>query len=105
MTSRRTRCWNWTIPVRSQGEIQGIGFDNDDGISAGSTFTFYGSQTWGIQDYKDYAGSAPGVKHYMIPVGQFFTGTYQYLVFVNDDDAAPEGDSKFSNIEIGLAAP
>ena len=69
-------------------------------------FQFYGSQVWGLQDYDDYSGSAPGVKHYTIPVGQFFTGTFKYLTFINDHDVdPPTGVSTFSNIEIGIATP
>ena len=74
-----------------QGEIQGIGFDMDDVIDARprtSSFQLYGSQVWGLQDYVDYAASAPGVKRYTIPVGQFFTGTFNYLTFINDHERA-----------------
>ena len=89
-----------------QGEVQGIGFDNDNGASAGSTFELYGHLAGDLRDYRDYKGSAPGVKHYTIPVGQHFTGAYQYLVFVNDHDAAPQNAvSTFSNIKIGIATP
>ncbi len=40
----------------TQGEIHGIGFDKDDGISANRTFQLYGTQTWGIQSTHNYAG-------------------------------------------------
>ena len=39
--------------------------------------------------------------HYKIPVGRFFTGSFDYLVFVNDHDVSnPTGESWFSNVEI-----
>ena len=38
--------------------------------------------------------------HYTIPVGTFFTGFMNYLMFINDDDAADAGIGKFSNIQI-----
>ena len=42
-----------TVTFRSwrTGEIHGIGFDTDDGISANRTFKLYGTQNWGIQSY------------------------------------------------------
>ena len=42
-------------------------------ISSDRTFQLFGSQTWGIQDYATYV--SPGVTHYTIPVGTFYTGT------------------------------
>ncbi len=81
-----------------QGEIQGIGFDTDDVASSETVFQLYGTQTWGLQDHNDYVG--PGVKHYVIPVGQFFTGDMSRLVFVNDDDAGDAGVSYFSNVKV-----
>ncbi len=81
-----------------QGEIQGIGFDTDDVVSSETAFQLYGTQTWGLQDHNDYVG--PGVKHYVIPVGEFFTGDMSRLVFVNDDDAGDAGVSYFSNVKV-----
>lgn len=90
----------------AQGEIHAIGFDNDTAISPATAFQLYGTQTWGLQPYKDYAGSAPGVKHYTIPAGQFFTGTGMDLIFANDHDVAlPTADSIFSNILIYEVPP
>ncbi len=83
-----------------QGEIQGIGFDTDGVVSEETIFQLYGTQTWGLQDYRDYANSAPGVQHHAIPVGKFFTGEMSYLVFANDDDASDSAESVFSNIEV-----
>ncbi|MCP4968252.1 MAG: hypothetical protein GY926_23835, partial [bacterium] len=48
----------------SQGEIQGIGFDTDNGMSPDRTFQVFGTQTWGIQDFHSYV--APGVVRYEI---------------------------------------
>jgi subtilisin family serine protease len=84
----------------SQGEIHGIGFDNNNGISSNYTFRLYGTQNWGIGDFDDYASSAGSWKSYAIPVGQFYTGTFDRLFFVCDDDANSGGNSYFSNIKI-----
>ena len=85
----------------SQGDIQGIGFDVDDAVSPTNSFQLYGTQVWGLQDHNDYSGSAPGVKHYTIPVGTHFTGTFKYLTFINDHDVDPAtAVGTFSNVRI-----
>jgi hypothetical protein len=89
----------------AQGEIHGIGFDVDDTISSGTTFQLYGTQTWGIQNFRTYTDGA-GVVSYSIPVGDFFTGDYTRLIFAMDHDvAAPTGESVFSNIAVTGCAP
>ncbi len=83
----------------SQGEIHGIGLDNDDNISASRLFEIYGTQIWGIQAFHNY-DVAPDVKHYVIPVGEYYTGSFDRLVFAMDDDAAAIGESVFSNVRV-----
>lgn len=83
-----------------QGEVHGIGFDNDNAISGPTTFDVYGTQAWGgITNYKNYDGSGQWM-HYKIPVGAFFTGAFSHLIFANDDDAGPTGNGSWSNIII-----
>ncbi|VAW49570.1 FIG00566442: hypothetical protein [hydrothermal vent metagenome] len=85
----------------AQGEVHGIGFDTDNGISGGRTFKVYGTQNWGISAFDDYASSQPNVKNYVIPVGQHFTGDMLYLTFTNDHDvASPTAESVFSNVKV-----
>lgn len=84
----------------NEGEIHGIGFDSDNGISSNRTFRVYGSQNWGLGNYNDYTASAGNWKSYTIPVGQFYTGTFDRLFFVCDDDAGNAGNSQFRNIKI-----
>jgi FtsP/CotA-like multicopper oxidase with cupredoxin domain len=87
-----------------QGEIHAIGFDTDNVITPATAFQLYGTQTWGLQPYNNYAGG--GVQHYVIPAGQFFTGTGMDLIFANDHDVAlPTGESVFSNILIYEVPP
>lgn len=83
-----------------QGEIQGIGFDNDNSISRDQNFQLYGTQNWGISDFKDY--SAGNWQHYRIPVGQFYTGFMNYLTFVHDHDRITNrpAESFFKNIKV-----
>jgi hypothetical protein len=84
----------------TRGEWQGIGFDGDDSASPDRLFRLYGTETWGISSYADYASSAPGWKHYAIPVGAFYTGAMNYLAFINDDDAENEATSYFKNVVV-----
>ena len=39
-------------------------------------------------------------QHFVIPVGQYFTGEMTRLVLANDDDASAVGQSVFSNIRV-----
>ena len=60
----------------------------------------YGTQNYGISAFNNYSGSG-NFQHYVIPVGQYFTGFYNFLTFAMDHDASPRnGDSFFSNIKI-----
>ena len=80
-----------------EGGVQGIGFDTDDVLSPDLTFQLFGTQTWGIQGHNLY----PEVTHYSIPVGDFYTGDFEYLFFVNDDDVGvTDAVSVFSNVSV-----
>ena len=83
----------------SQGEIHGIGFDNNNGISSGFTFQLYGTQNWGNRDF-DY--TSPGNwQSFIIPIGSYYTGSFDRLFFVNDKDAgSANNNSYFRNIKI-----
>ena len=81
-----------------QGEIHAIGFDNNQAHATSQTFQLYGTQHWGIQDYRNYSG---GTQHYRIRVGDYYTGAMQYLYFVADHDITnPTGESIFSNVRV-----
>ena len=86
-------------PKRSQGEITGIGFDNDFTLWNNPT-NFFSlesiNQLWSktlIDDYQ-YTGTNTWQK-FKIPVGEHFTGTFNYLTFLND-----QGSSEFKNIQL-----
>ena len=81
-------------------EIAGIGFDNNAGISSNRTFKVHGTQGWGIRAFDNY--DTPGAyKSYTIPVGQYYTGTFNRLFFVADHDATPRnGNAFFRNVYI-----
>lgn len=82
----------------SQGEIHGIGFDNDDNLSSNLIFQVYGTQNWGNRDF-DYT-SIGNFQSFSIPVGTFYTGNNLYLVLVNDNDAGSGNNSYFRNVRI-----
>ena len=86
-------------------EIAGIGFDEDNSLSSSRTFMVYGSQNWGIRNFKNYPGNGEW-KTYEIPVGSFYTGQMEYLFFAADHDRSPkDGDAQFRNIFIYETTP
>jgi hypothetical protein len=72
----------------AQAEYHGIALDEDNSTAnATRVFQLYGTQTSGIQTYRNYPGG--GVwKTYTIAVSQHYTGAMNYVVFTNDHDAA-----------------
>ena len=89
----------------SQGEIHGIGFDEDDTLTNDDRiFQFFGTQNWGgaIQGVVSYGtGDLGSYRSYQIPVGQYYTGGAMRLVFVNDKDAGtPNNTSNFRNVRV-----
>ncbi|WP_309380789.1 glycosyl hydrolase family 28 protein [Cerasicoccus frondis] len=82
----------------SEGEIQGIGFDDDNSHAPNQAFELFGVQNWAIRNYETY--SMGGYQHYVIPIGQHYTGFIRYLTFLNDDDANGAANGYFSNVRI-----
>lgn len=91
-----------------QGEIHGIGFDNDaelDEASARRIFVLCGTEGWGVANntYRRYqpAVGREGWSRIRIPVGRFYQGRFRYLVFMNDHDVDnPTADSRFRNVSV-----
>lgn len=84
-----------------QGEIHGIGFDDNNSISSNYTFRLFGTQNWGISNFDNYSGSIGNWKSYSIPIGEFYTGEFSRLFFVADHDSSPgNGNSYFRNLRI-----
>ncbi len=92
-----------------QGELHGIGFDNNEIVSDAGTalFQLYGSDTWqgSEQSFNNY-NAGDGWKSYSIDVGTFVTGDYDRLVLFNDNDTYNNlgGSSQFRNIVISEAS-
>jgi len=66
----------------SQGEIHGIGFENDNSLTRDRYFKVHGTQDYGVTNYDNYAG---GTTTYVVPVGAFYTGAMDRLVFMQCD--------------------
>ncbi len=81
----------------AQGEIHGVGFENDNTLTSTRYFKVHGTQNYGITNYDNYAG---GTQKYIIPVGSSYTGAMDRLVFINDNDAGSGNNSTFSNVKI-----
>jgi len=83
----------------SRGEIHGIAFDNDSNISESRSFNIFGSQSWGISSirYSNFGET----QLITIPVGDFFTGSFNRLAFIMDNDVNnPVSDSVFTNVVV-----
>lgn len=81
----------------AEGEIHAVGFENDNDLTATQYFKVFGTQDYGVTNFDDYVN---GTKKYVIPVGNFYTGSMDRLVFINDNDAGSGNTSTFSNVKI-----
>ncbi|TVZ51397.1 T9SS type A sorting domain-containing protein [Dokdonia sp. Hel_I_53] len=81
----------------SEGEIHGIGFETNNTLTSSRYFKVHGTQNYGVTNYNTYAG---GTTTYVIPVGSFYTGPANQLVFINDNDGGFGNTSTFSNVKI-----
>lgn len=88
-----------------QGEIHGLGFDDNLNISPEYTFRIYGTQAWGNSYFNHYSGSGEW-QHFVIPVGEYLEGEVNYLFFSADHDLGTRnGNSFFRNIKIYQGHP
>jgi len=82
-----------------QGEVHGVGFDSDLNVSIEHAFQIYGTQQTSLRQFATYAGA--GSQHYRIPIGEFFTGDFRYLVLINDHDVREaNAHAVFRNIRL-----
>ena len=83
----------------SQGEIHGIGFDEDDSLNNNTRiFEIFGTQIWNnafqVPD-KYTTGDLGNFKSFRINVGDVYTGNNMFLVLVNDKDAGAANNTGF----------
>ncbi|CAM1343929.1 reprolysin-like metallopeptidase [Tenacibaculum amylolyticum] len=81
----------------SEGEIHGIGFEDDNSLTSSRYFKVHGTQSYGVTNFDNYTS---GTTTYVIPVGDSYTGNMDRLVFINDNDAGSGNNSTFSNVRI-----
>lgn len=89
-------------------EFSMIGFDNNTNFSDDNRrFWISGTQANAIltvpvaAPISTFEYNTPGLwQRIEIPVGQYFTGTFPRITFINDDDLAPYGNSSFRNITL-----
>ena len=83
------------------GEYHAIGLSSTNAWEASRSIKIFGTQDVGndIEASDSYAGS--GYQHYVIPVGQYYTGEVDRIFFLADHDAAPaNGTSYFRNVRV-----
>lgn len=89
----------------SQGEVHGIGMDDNEVLSANLTFRLYGTQSWGLGDFDGYPGDGQW-RFYQIPIGQYYTLQAKYLFFTADHDVGVRsGVSEFRNVSLSEGTP
>lgn len=82
------------------GEIHCIGFDNDQGQDASKSFKIAGTQNWGRTIDSTYDGDGDWQK-VSIRVGDHYTGDFDRLLFINDQDAGDRDcESFFRNVRV-----
>lgn len=93
----------------SEGEIHGIGFDEDNSINSPRIFQLFGTQLWNgaLEHGTRYTDSGLGsYQHFRIPVGEYYTGSAMRLVLVNDKDGGFQNNSgAFRNVRIFEDSP
>lgn len=83
-----------------EGEVHGLGFDDNDNISYNYTFKVHGTQSWGLLNYDNYPNNGTWVT-YTIPVGQHYTGAANRFFFCADNDGGLRtGNSWYRNLRI-----
>ncbi|MGK7941086.1 MAG: Ig-like domain-containing protein, partial [Crocosphaera sp.] len=86
-----------------EGEIQAIGFDDDDNFfdETERLFQVFGTQIFAnvVQDFNNY-NIVNHWKSYSINVGNYYTGTFDRIVFANDNDTPDSlgSNSSFRNL-------
>lgn len=83
----------------SEGEIHGIALENDNTLTSERVFKVYGVQDYGITNYDDYPNNNE-YRTYSINVGDYYTGSINRIVFINDNDAGTNNNSYFRNVKL-----
>ncbi len=83
-----------------EGEISGIGFNDNAGITGTRTFQIAGTQNYGNNTFDTY-NVGDGWSAFTIDVGNFYTGSFDRIFFVMDDDSGNlASNGAFRNVEV-----
>ncbi|WP_444997747.1 hypothetical protein [Aliikangiella sp. IMCC44359] len=89
-----------------EGEIHAIGLSNTLNVDFSKMFVLSGIQAGSITpapiySFDNYSSNEGVWVTYTIPIGTFYAGNINYLIFVNDDDrSAPNANSYFRNVRV-----
>lgn len=97
-TVTRNTVLEFEFSSKSQGEIHAVGFESNNQLTSGYYFRVYGVQNYGVGNFDNYSGS--GTTTYKIPVGNFYTGSFDRMVFINDNDQGSGNSSIFRNVKV-----
>ncbi|MCW4015081.1 MAG: DUF2341 domain-containing protein [Candidatus Bathyarchaeota archaeon] len=85
----------------TSAEINGIGLDADSSLSETQFYRVDGTQTWGINDYYGYSGAGDWQSYALVL--DDFSGSFDRIIFANDDDSAPATDVYYRNVRVAKA--
>lgn len=88
----------WFKSSGAKGEINGIGLDSDASISSNLFYQVFGSQSWGIGQYRLYAGD--GSWQFFSLVLDDFSGSMNRFVFCNDADAGQSTNVLYKDVRL-----
>ncbi|SDX58100.1 Glyoxal oxidase N-terminus [Albimonas donghaensis] len=82
-----------------EGEIMGVGLDNDDALSQWRFWQIAGTQDWGRGTHDDQYAIGEGWEYFEIALSEI-SGTFDRLVLAADDDAGTGVEAYFRNVAI-----
>ncbi len=85
--------------VGNNAELYGIGFDNDNRVTPSSLFAIGGTGNTRANSLASYQ-VGDGVVNFAINVGQFFTGSFEKMIFILDADEVNNTFASFSDVEL-----
>ncbi len=88
----------WFKSSGATAEINGIGLDSDASISSNMFYQIFGSQSWGISQYRLYPGDSSW--RFFSLVLDDFSGSMDRFVFCNDADAGQSTNVLYRDVRL-----
>ena len=82
-----------------EAEWYGIGFDNNNAVTANNLFQLGGPEGTRANQISSY-NFGDGESDFAIEVGSYFTGAFDKMVFILDADRVTGASVTFSNVEV-----